>query len=286
MELRTGFKSNPLVVLTIAAVVLVAAIVLVSNTLPSADQSTYRFDPSNPQPPPPGEPLDPTQQREIETYVWQELEAIRAKYGYHSGGVETFAEIMDLYSYEPFLRLGTNVRMQINSGAGNRLRRLGGERFAAIFYERGLQGALATRPLDTLSVYLFATETGHSAYRLKRYDEALKKYTEIYSYAKDWNQLYAASALNNIGLAYLKMGKRDSAQAYFERALVGLDRLPEPERGVWYDDLAYAITDNLGLIEWESGHYDAALRYFESNINAVDTTADDGYFLHRHAQAL
>ena len=263
-----------------------AGLALVTYSFAEQQPTAYRFDPNNPQPPPPGERIDSTQQRAIEAYVWRELETIRAAYGYHGGGIEAFSKIMRLYSYEPFLRLGTEVHMQINAGAGNRLRRLGGERFATIFYERGLAGALATRPLDTLDVYLFATETAHSAFKLDQYTKAIKRYKSIYKYAQNWDQLYTASTLNNIGLTYLEASATDSAQHYFESALHKLEQLPESKQNELSADLAYAITDNLGLIQLKAQHYDAALDYFESNVNAVDTTIRDGYYLHRKPQAL
>jgi CHAT domain-containing protein/Tfp pilus assembly protein PilF len=111
---------------------------------------------------------------------------------------------------------------------------------------------------------------GDLNYRLARFDEARRRYTDALTTSREWGALRDEAELtNNLGTTALGQGKLVEAREWFERALPLWDRVSLP--------LGASLTlNNLGIMLRQSGDYDAARQSYLRALAIAERIDDQG----------
>ena len=97
-----------------------------------------------------------------------------------------------------------------------------------------------------------------------------ESFKQSFAYHDDFRAFYQRQELlNDIGESYLNTGNTDSAEVYFDKALVFIDKYNERFKDIGYKlDIARAVTwGDQGKLMYYKGNYAESARLFQKSIN-------------------
>jgi signal transduction histidine kinase len=151
---------------------------------------------------------------------------------------------------------------------------------------------------DSCSFWEYNSKLGGVNFELKRYREAIGYYKQWLQSAercftsKKWYQFAGTQGtLDNIGIAYVRMGQLDSAEYYFQEALsyINEHKMEYAEGGESWILMAQAVIyGNLAEVRIKQGNYEEAedllLKSIAINLHPNRATIDAGFSLLKLAE--